>query len=296
VTVRRSAAAAIAKDRAARDAMSRTLAPTRARVAIRAAGPIRVVVSNQVHDLTRRFVGTRNQTPVPVPIRAGARTRVSAQTRTAGLIRRVGSRPHAATRVAARIKVDGSIRVRAVIRSDAPIKTVGRTKALCATISATALQKALVPKLTVTALVAVTERSAVVVANAAAVEDAVAADAVAAVEAKAVTARVHRRAEHPGALARRLPGQKTRLLRKRRRYRRVTVPIGMKAPAMKAPATKTRGIMRTLGTNRLLKRLASGRTIARRLKRSGRLNRTGRRNRSTRRRSLSTASRRLHHV
>jgi hypothetical protein len=178
---------------------------------------------------------------------------------------------------------------------------LGRTKALCATISATALQKALVPRLTVTALVAVTDRSAVVVANAAAVEDAVAADAVAAVEAKAVTARVHRRAEHPGALARRLPGQKTRLLRKRRRYRRVTVPIGMKAPgmkplAMKAPATKAPGIMRTLGTNRLLKRPASGRTIARPLKRSGPLNRTGRRNRSTTRRSLSTASRRLHHV
>jgi hypothetical protein len=197
--------------------------------------------------------------------------------------------------MAARIKVDGSIRVRAANRPDAPIKTIGRTKALCATISATALQKEPVPRLTVTALVAVTDQSAVV-ANAVAAEDAVAADAVAAVEAKAVTGTVHRRAEHLAALARRLPGQKTRLLRKPHRYRRVTGPIGMKAPAMKAPATRAPGIMRTLGTNRLLKRRASGRTIARRLNRSDRLNRTGRRNRSTRRRSLSTASRRLHHV
>jgi hypothetical protein len=290
VTVRR-AAAAIARDRAARGAMSRTLAPIRARVAIRAAGPIRAVASIRVDDLTRRLVGTRNQTPVLAPIRAGARTRVCAQTRTPGLIRRVVSTlAHAATKMAARIKVDGSIRVRAANRPDAPIKTVGRTKALCATISATALQRAPVPRLTVTALVAaVTDQSAA--ANAVAAEDAVAADAVVAVEAKAVTGTVHRRAEHPAALARRLPGQRTRLLRKPRRYRRVTVPIGTKAPATKAP-----GIMRTLDTNRHLKRLANGRTIARRLNRSDRLNRTGPRNRSTRRRSLNIASRRLHPV
>jgi hypothetical protein len=152
-------------------------------------------------------------------------------------------------------------------------------------ISATALQKALVPRLTATALVAATDQSAV--ANAVAAEDAVAADAVVAAEAKAGIVRVHRRAEHPAALARRLPDQKTRLLRKPRRYRRLTVPIGMKVRATRAP-----GIVRTLGMNRLLlKRLANGsRTIARRL------NRSGRRNRSTRRRSLSTASRLLHHV
>jgi hypothetical protein len=102
---------------------------------------------------------------------------------------------------------------------------------------------------------------------------------VVAAEAKAEIVKEHRKAVHLLASARRLRGQTTRLLRKPRRCRRVTVPITMRTLAI----TKTPGIIKRL------RRLASGsRTIDRRHSRS-----SGRRNRSTTRRNLSTGSR--HH-
>jgi len=122
---------------------------------------------------------------------------------------------------------------------------------------------------TATAPVVVTDQIAMV-ANAVAAEDAVAVGAVVAVEAKAAIARAHRRAEDPLALARRLPDQKTRLLRKPHPCHRVTVLI----------TTKSLGIIS-------LKSLVSGsRTIVRRHNRS-----SGQRNRTTRRRNPSTESR-----
>jgi hypothetical protein len=129
------------------------------------------------------------------------------------------------------------------------------------------------------ALVVVSAQIAVV-ANVVAAEDAVAADVAVAAEAKAGIARVHRRAEHLRALGRSLPRQKTRLLRKPRRYRRVTGPIAMKTL-----------VMRTIAIINLLKRTASGsRTIVRPYNRS-----SVRRNRNTRSRDLRTGTRRLHH-
>ena len=116
------------------------------------------------------------------------------------------------------------------------------------------------------------------VANAIVAEDAVVADAVVAAEAKAGIVKEDRRAEDLRASAVRLLGQKTRLLRKPRLCRRVTVPIAMKTLAM-----------RTQGIIRLPKRFESGSmTIVHRRNRN-----SGRPNRSTRRRNLSTGSR--HH-
>lgn len=257
--------AVIVKDRAARGARNRAHALIRVHVAIRMAGLTRaaalskVGVSIRARDRTRpRAIRVRVQRPVPA------------------LSRRVGSTVHAVTKMAAPIKVDGSMRV-AMNRS---VKTVGRTKALCATTSAIALQRALVPTPTATALVVVIDQIAAV-ANAVAAEDVVEADAaVVAAGAKAGIVRDQRRAEHPWALVRRLPGQKTRLLRKPPLCRRVTVPIAMKTSSM-----------RNRVTIRLPKRLGSGsRTIVRLHRRS-----SGRRNRSTRRRNPSTGRQCLRH-
>jgi hypothetical protein len=118
------------------------------------------------------------------------------------------------------------------------------------------------------------------VANDVAAEDAVEVVAVAAAEAKAGIVRAQRIAERRWVLVRRRLGQTTRLPRKPRPCRKVTVLIAMKTWAM-----------RTLGTLRLPKRLASGsRTIVHPHSRN-----SGRRNRSTRRRNLSTGHRCLHH-
>jgi hypothetical protein len=274
VTVRLSVAA-IVKDRAARVATSRALAPTRVRVLIRMSGLSR---------LAREAASTKARELRLAGIRTGARTPVPAQTRAVGLIRGAGSTlAHAATQ-AAPIRLDGLIRARAPNRSGALIKTIGRTKGLYATISVTALPTALVPTPTAMRLVVVSAQIAMVV-NAVAAEDADAADAAVVAEAKAGIATVHRRAEHLRALGRRLPGQKTRLPRKPRRYRRVTGPIAMKTLVMRSL------VMRTMAIIKLLKRNASGsRTIVRPCNRS-----SVRRNRNTRSRDLRTGTRRLHH-
>ncbi|MDB6088261.1 MAG: hypothetical protein JWN85_1045 [Gammaproteobacteria bacterium] len=273
VTVRPSVAATV-KDRVARVATSRALAPTRVR-ASRMSGLSRLAreaASIKAREL--RFAGIRTGAPTPVP----------AQTRAVELTRGAGStRAHAATQ-AAPIRPDGLIRARAPNRSGALIKTIGRTKALYATISATALPTALVPTSTAMRPVVVSAQIAMV-ANVVAAEDADAADAAVAAEAKAGIATVHRRAEHLRALGRRLPGQKTRLPRKPRRYRRVTGPIAMKTLVMRTLA------MRTMAIIKLLKRDASGsRTIVRPCNRS-----SVRRNRNTRSRDPRTGTRRLHH-
>ena len=136
------------------------------------------------------------------------------------------------------------------------------------------MQRAPVPTPTATALVVAIDPIAMV-ANVVAAEDAVADDAAVAAEA---IARMRRRAVHLRDLARRLPGQATRSLRKQPPCRRVTVPIIMKTPAMG-----------TLGIIRLPKRPASGtRTLP--------FDRISvRRPRSTRRRHLRSGTRRLHH-